>query len=207
MAGAPRTVTELLETEIKLRFDSVAGARRRIEAAGGRLVRERHFEDNRIFDNPERALSERGALLRVRATSDGSGRITYKEKVPAGEEGPGPRAKVRREWEIEARPAATAARILELAGFEVVYRYQKHRTTFRVEGCSVELDETPMGCFVEIEGPREEIGRVAERLGAREKDFITEDYRSLHLAWLEDRGLPAGHMIFPAGRSPREGGR
>lgn len=195
-------MTEPLEIEVKLRMVSAGEARRRIESAGGRVIRDRHFEDNRIFDNPQRTLSARGALLRVRSTTDGGGRLTYKEKLGEGEEPAGFRAKVRREWEAEAQPPETAAQILAMTGFQVIYRYQKYRTVFRLEECAVELDETPIGCFVEIEGPRARILRVAELLGVTVEEFITEDYRSLHLAWLEERGLPPGDMVFKEGGPP-----
>lgn len=192
-------MTEPLETEVKIRLGSAAQARRAILEAGGVEARKRHFEDNRIFDNPGRSLTDRGALLRVRATSDGGGRLTYKEKVETAE-----RVKIRREWETEADPPEIMARILEMTGFQVIYRYQKYRTVFRLGEAAIELDETPMGCFVEIEGPRAAIPEIAALLGVGEEGFITEDYRTLHLAWLEERGLPPGDMVFPEGEGSPE---
>lgn len=185
-----------IETEVKIAFASAKAARDAILAAGGVERRARYFEDNRIFDNPARDLSARSALLRVRETSDGRGRLTYKEKIP----GPA-RSKVRREWEVSVEPAKVLAEILAGAGFGVIYRYQKYRTGFRIADCAVELDETPIGCFVEVEGPDESIHRIASELGAPPAEICTEDYRSLHMAWLESRGLPAGDMVFPEGGS------
>lgn len=190
-------MSEPLEIEVKIRLGGAGEARKRILAAGAVPIRERHFEDNRIFDNKERELSRRGALLRVRATGDGMGRLTYKEKVKSDL-----RAKVRREWEVEVQPPEALVRILSMSGFEETYRYQKYRTVFRLEGCHIDLDETPMGCFVEIEGAADAIPRAARLLGVPEEAFITEDYRSLHRTWLDERGLPPGDMLYPDGEAP-----
>lgn len=191
---------DVLEREVKVRFADPAAARSRIEKAGGVERRSRFFEDNRIFDNPERRLSSCGALLRVRSIGGGEGRLTYKEKVATES-----KAKVRREWELVVDHPDVLAEILGRTGFEVVYRYQKYRTSFEVGDCHVELDETPIGCFVEIEGPEPSIFQVASRLGAAGGDLLSEDYRSLHLAWLESRGLPPGDMLFERSHLPAEG--
>jgi adenylate cyclase class 2 len=183
---------EPLEIEVKLRFPGVEEALAAVEAAGAVEVRGRYFEDNRIFDNSRGELRERGALLRVRSASDGRGLLTYKEKVESQL-----RAKVRREWESPLPEPGTFAGILERAGFVAVYRYQKYRTVFRLGETTLEIDETPMGCFVEIEGSEKSVPIVAARMGASESDFIVDDYRTLYLAWLEERGLPPGDMVFP----------
>jgi adenylate cyclase, class 2 len=133
----------------------------------------------------------RSALLRVRETSDGGGLLTFKEKVVSEA-----KAKVRREWETKVASPATLVNILERAGFTIVYRYQKYRTVFELDGATVDLDETPMGCFVEIEAAAGEIPGVAARLGAREGDFLVEDYRTLYREWLADRGRELGDMVF-----------
>ncbi len=197
-----RTMADQIEREVKIRFADPAKARSAIEAAGGVESRSRSFEDNRIFDSPSRSHASKRSLLRVRAVAGGQGRLTLKEKVDTES-----RAKVRREWEITVEAPGALAEIFSRVGFEVTYRYQKYRTSFRIEDCLVELDETPIGCFVEIEGPEPSIFDIATRLGAGEEDLIAEDYRSLHLAWLEERRLPPGDMVFqdPAVASEEDG--
>lgn len=180
-----------LEIEVKIRFEDVDEARRALKDAGAREIRARHFEDNRIFDTPGRDLAARSALLRVRETSDEKGFVTFKEKVESDIS-----AKVRKELEAEVSPPATLAQILLGSGFIQTYRYQKYRTVFRLGAATIDLDETPMGCFIEIEGSREEIDEASRRMGRRPEQYIVEDYRSLYLEWLEQRGLPPGEMIF-----------
>ena len=42
--------------------------------------------------------------------------------------------------------------ILENLGYRQVFRYQKYRESWRHRGQEIEIDETPIGCFLEIEG-------------------------------------------------------
>jgi predicted adenylyl cyclase CyaB len=193
-ADGREAVVSGLEIEVKIRFGGAEAARRAILAAGGVEVRARHVEDNRIYDTPAGDLAARSALLRVRAAGDGRGFVTFKEKVASDVH-----AKVRAEVEVEVSSADAMAAILEAAGWVPVYRYQKHRTVFRMSGAAVDLDETPIGCFVEIEASPEELRSAAARLGAGEDAFIVDDYRALHLRWLEERGLPRGDMVFGEG--------
>jgi len=183
---------EPLEIEVKIRFEGAEAARRAILAAGGAETRARHFEDNRILDTPAGDLATRQALLRVRSTSDGRGFVTFKEKVATDV-----RAKVRIERESEVSSADAIAAILEGAGFVTTYRYQKYRTVFRLGRATVDLDETPMGCFIEIEAERDAILEAASRLGAKESEFLVEDYRTLYHDWLREKGLPLSDMLFP----------
>ena len=64
--GEPR------ETEIKLRLASVEAARESLRRIGARLVRERHFEDNVLFDDAAGSLRARGTVLRLRRTPHGA---------------------------------------------------------------------------------------------------------------------------------------
>jgi len=84
----------------------------------------------------------------------------------------------------------------ERAGFVSTYRYQKYRTMFRLGDATIDLDETPMGCFIEIEAPAAALASAAARLGAKESEFLVEDYRTLYREWLDARGLPPSDMIF-----------
>ena len=45
------------------------------------------------------------------------------------------------------------------------FRYEKYRTTFRLPGLHLDLDETPVGVFLELEGAPRAIDRAARSLG------------------------------------------
>ena len=74
--------------------------------------------------------------------------------------------------------------ILSGLGFSVFMRYEKDREEWALEDVSVVLDHTPMGSFVEVEGPRERIPVVAELLGLKIASAVRGSYASL---WLDHR--------------------
>ena len=84
-----------------------------------------------------------------------------------------------------------------------MFRYEKIRTSYRISGARgvhLDLDETPCGVFVELEGPRRAIDRLARRLGYRPEDYITLSYAALHFEDCRRRGVRAGDMVFVWGK-------
>jgi len=88
--------------------------------------------------------------------------------------------------------------IFERLGFSVCMRYEKDREEWLLEQCSVVLDHTPMGDFVEVEGPPERLERVARLLGLDAVTAVRGSYVSLWLEYRElhpELDLPA-NMVF-----------
>jgi len=184
------------ENEIKLAFPSPETAVRRLLTAGAHEVHARAFEDNVLFDLADRPLTKSGRLLRLR-DFDGASVLTFKAPV-AGEH----RHKVKIEHETAiADPKALRSILLGL-GFEVVYRYQKYRATYRLEAVLAAVDETPLGTFVELEGAPDDVDRAAAAIGAKSSDFIRETYRELQEADAAARGVVAGDMLLPPADRP-----
>jgi adenylate cyclase class 2 len=178
--GEPR------ETEIKLRLASVEAARDSLRRIGARLARERHFEDNVLFDDAAGSLRTSGTVLRLRRTP-GEAVLTFK----------GPRefaggVKSREERETTVGDADELLAILRRLGYEPQFRYQKHRETWTHRGQEIEVDETPIGPFLEIEGDAEGIHAVAAELGFSRSDYVTDSYVGLFFA-----GGGRGDMVFP----------
>lgn len=132
---------------------------------------------------------------------------TPEQGTSAAGSGPYPvaagRHKVREEIEVEVADAGELRSILEALGMRAWFRYEKYRTTFRLQGSArwakdllIELDETPLGYFVELEGSPESIGRAAELLGYSPKEYITQSYLALHLEQCRSRKIPPGDMLF-----------
>ena len=179
------------EIEIKLRIEDPARLIASVEKAGARLVRPREFEDNRLYDFPEQDLMRRQAMLRVRSLP-GWALLTYKDS-PRVEEG----AKVRDEIEVKCDADRPLAAILQRIGMVPQFRYQKYRTTWSHGDLTITLDETPIGTFAELEGPKPAIDEMASELGFRQSDYIIGSYRELFYQSLppDDRGEAS--MIFP----------
>ncbi len=165
--------------------------RRVLRQAGFRIDKPRILESNTLFDNSKRGLRKHGRLLRLRRV--GPHRIlTYK-----GPSEPS-RYKKRREIEIDLGDGAGLDEIFTHMGYRAVFRYEKYRTEYvkpRGEG-KVLLDETPIGNFLEIEGPPRWIDRTARQLGFKHGDYITRSYGYLYLAYCRERRIRPKDMLF-----------
>ncbi len=193
-----------IETEIKLPVedDGLKKIRRSLKRLGFRLSRRRVHEDNYLFDFADRRLRRRGRLLRLRFVG-GKSLLTFKGpagKGPAGGKGP---YKTRTELEFEVRDGKAFRQVIEIIGLNVSFRYEKYRTTFSEEGSGKRhrgavavLDETPIGNFLELEGPPRWIDRVARGLGYRRKDYISASYATLYRLDCRRKRRKAGHMVF-----------
>jgi adenylate cyclase, class 2 len=194
MAARPR-----FEVEIKLRVENLAGLRRRLARLGARRL-SRLREEDTLYDTPARTLKRRGALLRLRLRGGGA-LVTYKGRRTSPS-----RYKVRREIESAVSDPDEFRALLEAVGFRPWFRYEKYRSSYRLPRLprlAVELDETPIGPFLELEGPREAIDRAARRLGFRPADYLTASYYTLYLRARRSLRGPAGAMLFPRRKPPR----
>lgn len=83
------------------------------------------------------------------------------------------------------------------------FHYEKYRTTFRMPTAArwakrllIELDETPIGVFVELEGPAAAIDRAAKLLGYSKEEYVLTNYLGLHAEKCIGRGEKVGDMVF-----------
>ena len=188
-------MSDPVEREIKLSFESAAAARDAVAGLGAAPFRARRLQDDRLLDTAAGRLRADWCTLRVRIEKSAGGgetvaKVTFK--------GP-PRAdvmKVREEVETGVGDGAVLLRILERAGFDVWFRYQKRREEFECDGAVIAIDETPCGVFVEIEGRKESVTRLAQALGRTPSDYITASYHRLWEADCAARGRTAGDMVF-----------
>ncbi len=187
------------ERELKIPVADLDGVRDRLLAVGADLHRPASFEANLVFDRldapAEQRLRSRRELLRLR--SDGAGsRLTFKSAPRfAGS------VKERLEHEFSVDDPAAARLLLESLGFGVAVRYEKVRETWRLDGCEVSLDRTPMGDFVEVEeladvSPLDRIEEVCRRCGLDPAQSVPEDYLALYRAYRGDRPDLPRDMVF-----------
>ncbi len=163
----------MVEIEVKIRIDDPAAAREKILALGAAVHRERHREENTLYESPGGDLRKRGQALRVRV----SGRkalLTFKGTTRKSRS-----FKVREEFETEVKKPRELARILKALGLGPAFTYAKHRTLFKKRRLTICLDETRVGAFIELEGERHEIVKFARSLGFSRKDFLTSSYADL----------------------------
>ncbi|MBN1938909.1 MAG: class IV adenylate cyclase [Candidatus Aminicenantes bacterium] len=163
----------MTEIEVKVRVDDLAALRDRLLSLGATVAKERHFEENTLYDFADRRLAGKGEALRVRKTGR-KAFLTFKGAPQKSR-----KFKIRTEYETEARNARDLVRILQSLGFAAVARYEKHRTELKKGKLSICLDETKIGMFVEFEGEREDIARMSRILGMPKEHWIKKSYLTL----------------------------
>jgi adenylate cyclase class 2 len=214
------------ETEIKLKIGHVPAFHRALKRIGARPAgpgTSKVHEENVIFDTPQGGLAKHGQLLRIRTeTPQLKGKskatrpkqrvvLTFKQPMvqSAGVEGVSHGSyKVRDEIEVEVAESENLTRIFEGLGMSGWFRYEKYRTTFRLPASSawaagllIELDETPIGTFVELEGPAAAIDRAANEMGYSKRDYILKNYLRLYMEECRRKGEEPRHMLFPNRKS------
>jgi adenylate cyclase, class 2 len=184
------------EVEIKARVDDPHRFATRLQAAGFRLLTKRTHEINTLYDIPEFQLRKRGQLLRLRKYGT-DWLLTHKAK---GKEG---RHKTRVERQTKVDDGPQMAAILSALGYSPTFRYEKFRTEWTDRTGHVVLDETPIGKFVEFEGPPRWIDRTARRLGVDRSSYITQTYAGLFFEWKRKSRSEANEMTFRAVRGSK----
>jgi adenylate cyclase, class 2 len=111
--------------------------------------------------------------------------------------------KVREEIEAQVTDSANLTKIFEGLGMRGWFRYEKYRTTYQLpaakswaRGLLIELDETPIGTFVELEGPPHAIDRAAAELGYTKSNYILTNYLALYAEDCRRKGLQPQNMLF-----------
>lgn len=214
----PRKPDTHRETEIKLAIKDLPGVIEKLRALGIK-PRGRVLERNTLFDTEGSDLRSRGRLLRLRSetpapsafASGGPERtiLTAKSPAPVDAKSGKPglyKHNLEREVVLPAPKRAPGERrtlvdrgwpfALGCLGLRSKFRYEKYRTAFRVKDVHIELDETPVGTFLELEGKPEAIDRLARGLGFTIKDYIRATYFELYAAERRKKGRPVAHMLF-----------
>jgi adenylate cyclase, class 2 len=196
------------EIEIKLRIMDTRAIPYKIKSLGA-TPRPRVREQNALYDTPQCHLRRRDMLLRLRietpaarkAQSSRSERVILTSKAPPHRpptKKP-PRYKERAEREhVVAKSSRQTAAALTSLGFRPTFRYDKFRTTFRLPNLHLDLDETPAGTFLELEGSPKAIDRAARALGFTKKAYLRATYWDLYVADCRRRGTNPKNMLFPA---------
>jgi adenylate cyclase, class 2 len=111
--------------------------------------------------------------------------------------------KVRDEIEAQVADSANLIKIFEGLGMRGWFRYEKYRTTYLLPAKQswardllIEIDETPIGTFVELEGPPAAIDRAATELGYSKRDYILTNYLALYAEDCRRKGQQPQNMLF-----------
>jgi adenylate cyclase class 2 len=206
------------EIELKFPIHDLARLQSHLPALGFQLDTPRTFEQNTLYDTPDRTLRASRQILRIRRYGD-LWIVTHKRPPGLTEQGDPTRYKVRIETETVIDDGPALAAILHQMGYEPVFRYEKFRTQWSHSTPTIDgplftdpehpsqifaanpsfhlvLDETPIGDYAELEGPPAWIDDTLVRLNVDPATCLTDSYGRLFLDWKERTGSLADHLTF-----------
>lgn len=163
----------MIEIEVKIKINDPSEIIERITDLNVELDRERHLEENTLYDFASKDLYEKHHALRVRSINKKTF-LTFKGATQKSR-----KFKIREEYETEVKNGKQLQKILKSLGLQPVFTYNKHRTVFKKKKLKICLDETSVGNFLELEGQQSDIVRFAEELQLSKKEFIKTDYIQL----------------------------
>ena len=146
-----------IETELKLRIPAIAPLKALLASMGFKEETPSQSELSILWDRNDE-LRAQGSALRVRRYA---GRVILTWK---GAKVPDPLLKIRPEQETVVEDGEELEAILSALGFAPVLRMEKTRAVWAREELTACLDETPFGCFLELEGDANAIKAAAEHL-------------------------------------------
>lgn len=185
-----------IEIEAKMKVDDHEPVRARLSELGAERVGD-FLEVNTFFDNDSHALRAADQGLRLRQNRDLAKNteafvLTFKGPRQVGQ------VKTRREVELPVGSGRDAVELLGCLGFQPTLAFEKRRQRWRLDDCSVELDEMPrLGSFVEIEGPDEQrVLEVREKLGLTPRPLIDASYIAMLAEHLAEHGETESEIRF-----------
>jgi adenylate cyclase, class 2 len=201
------------EIEVKLHITELRDILARLKRLGadshGRVL-----ERNTLFDTPDSDFRRNGRLIRVRIETPAPGngqagghrKAVLTAKAPPPEkrrasQRKAPRYKERAESELILQNPSAFVRSLPPLGLRPGFQYEKFRTSFRYHGLHLDLDETPVGVFLELEGAPSAIDRAAKALGFSPSHYLRATYWDLYAADCRRRGVIIKNMLFDSRKS------
>ena len=179
------------ELEVKFAVRSVEDVLPRIHSLEAVCEQPTQFESNIRWDDHEGTLTNNHQVLRLR-NNGGTAVLTYKAENKNDK-----RLADREEIETVVTNFENTKLILERLGYQIVFIYEKYRSIYRLNETGIFADHTPIGDFIEIEGPDEEaIRRSAEMLGLDWEERISKGDRILFAEWKQRTAFPGRDMIF-----------
>ncbi|MDO8627748.1 MAG: class IV adenylate cyclase, partial [Candidatus Diapherotrites archaeon] len=146
-------------TEIEAKFEvkSFKEIKQKLRKLGAKNLG-RHLEHNEFFDFPDKKLGKKRNGLRLRKTNKTI--LTFKGRAFLQKN-----IMKREELELQVENFDTMKKIFERLGLKSWLAYKKYRTTYKISGAEIVLDELPFGKFLEIEGSKKKIVQIAKKLG------------------------------------------
>jgi adenylate cyclase, class 2 len=196
------------EIELKFPVTDLDAFQTHLPSLGFRLVTARTYEHNTLYDTVTRELRARREVLRIRQYG-ALCTVTHKRLPDQKDPVDTTRYKIRIETETIVAEGAALAEIFRQIGYSPMFVYEKYRTEWaQLIGSDSDavahlvIDETPIGIYVELEGPPGWIDRTLAELDIDPATCLTDSYGKLFLDWKQRTGSPAEHLTFAEISSP-----
>jgi adenylate cyclase class 2 len=184
---------QAIEIEVKFRVRDLKALEAQLSQLGFRCKTPRTFERNILFDTPAHELRATRQILRLRRYGD-RWVLTHKQTTP--NDSPEARHKERIETETVVEDGEAVASIFRVLGYTSTFVYEKWRSEWADSEGHCVLDETPIGQYAELEGPREWIDRTLATLHVDQADVTLLSYGRLFEQWQKQTGSQAQNMSF-----------
>ena len=186
-----------IEKKYRLSPSQKRAVTQRLSEIGAKL-KGTEFEENILYTGE--ALEPARSVLRLRRIGKRA-ILTYKERFPGRSS-----VKQQREDETEIADAEALDAILQALGFEPSIVYEKRRTTWRLRGAEVVVDELPFGHFMEIEATEARIASVERELAVKGLTAEEATYPSLTVKHGNKRqGVVEARFSSKKARSTKKG--
>lgn len=176
----------MIEIEAKIKLKSKEELLSKVEDL--EQTSQNHIMDIYFDKNGELASADK--VLRLRKQNE---KVYLTQKGPRMDD---ENLLVREENETEIFSFETAKKILESLGYTPIQITEKIRDTFTVPAChtKIELDYYPfIGYYVEIEGVKERVLEIMERLGYTMDDAIAKNCTELFREYIEAQKMQFDH--------------
>jgi adenylate cyclase, class 2 len=151
------------EIEVKILEINPTKTRNILKKSKAKLVMPRNKQTNYMYSSPQ--IAEKG-IIRLRKDYNGN-TIAIKSKVKFLEG-----YKVMNEFETKVDNLDVLQKGLEMIGFEMIGCVETYREDWKLFNCLISINTMPeIPTYVEIEGSKNNIIKVAKLLGYGENDF------------------------------------
>jgi len=189
------------EIELKFPVSDPAAFQALLPQLGFHLETPRTFELNTLYDTPARDLRARTEILRIRQYGE-LWTVTHKRTTNQQNPAESSRYKVRIETETAVADGPALGHIFEQLGYTPAFIYEKYRTEWSTIDAAtgstphLVIDETPIGTYVELEGPPAWIDRTLDQLNIDPAICLTDSYGKLFLDWKQRTNNAAENLTF-----------
>jgi predicted adenylyl cyclase CyaB len=148
-----------------------------------------------MYDNKNKDLFKKDARLRIRKIKnlkkdEETCELSYKKPITRSG------IKIEDENEVLVSSFSEIEKLFKKIGFEKISSYERIRDTFEKYGCKITLDSFSFGNFLEIEGRKEVIINIAEKLGFNLKNNITKSCDDIYADLCNKKGEKIKDHLF-----------